>query len=81
MVLEKLTRVMGHDSDIAETGQVMESYRRLPGRRFAIIRLYMSGNNTNVWKVVFLGAGLKAGKLLGGFCNSPGEGLCCHPLA
>lgn len=81
MVLGKLTRVMGHDSDIAERGQVMESYRRLPGKRFAITRLYVSGNDTNVWRVVFPGAGLKAGKLLGGFCNSPGEGLSWHPLA
>lgn len=44
-----------------------------------MIRLCMLGNNPMVMcGMEFLGTGLEAGKLLGGYCNSPGEGCCWH---
>lgn len=44
-----------------------------------MIRLCMLGNNPMVtWGMEFPGTGLEAGKPLGGYCNSPGEGCCWH---
>lgn len=46
-----------------------------------MIRLYMLGNNPmSVWRMVFLGTGPEIGKLLGGYCNSPGKCCCWYLL-